>query len=459
MNKNVTLRVSKFASVILMLLTASSNVYGQNVKQSVSTPKSELLNAKSGAGKAMYQLPAALSYVGALSVEDQATCNYLTRHKAINKGAYLLASSDKPVMYKDISQPEPLKRLWSVPGATAETFTDEFLDAQYGKEGVYDMPTLTITTAKGAQIYKAEQKIKVGGTSEITSIDMKEWGTSYLLGVLKFDEGGETAGYIGGTNARDIVGFGNLFMFGTDDAVMEGVNVYLHHKPLKYKEGAQIVLQVWYPQQTAKGDIKFRGLPVEAEIMKMKDMKADGEDGAWAITEGGAVASFMFDSPLDLNGKPLLFISVEGFSNDPSTEDFVMLTDIVGKNLGDVNVHNRLAHNSFARLKSEDDYLRPINSFGGGTGSFAICPIIKIATETGISSVEKADTELSAHFEGNMLRITTSSPGQMTLFDSAGQVVGSGKVDGEKSSLNFGGLQKGLYILRGPGNKSVKVIK
>jgi hypothetical protein len=459
MTKTVTFSISKFAVVILMLLTTNLSVYGQKLLPQLSTPKPEILGSTGSSGKAMYQLPAALSYIGSLSIDDQAACNYLTRHKAINQGAYLLASSDKPVMYKDISQPEPQQRLWSVPGATAQSFTDEFLDAQYGKEGVYDMPTLTITTANGTQVYKAEQKIKVGGTSEITSIDMKEWGSTYLLGALQFEEGAEITGYIGGTNAKDIVGFGNLFMFGTDDAVMEGVNVYLHHKPLKYKEDAQIVLQVWYPINTADGNIKFRGIPVEAEIMKMADIKADGEDGAWALTSDGAVASFTFDSPLELAGKPLLFISVEGFSNDPATEDFVLQTDLIGKNLGEVDVYNRLAHNSFARLKSEDDYLRPINSFGGGTGSFAICPIINVSEKAGIQSVDAAGTELAAHFVGNTLEITTSAAGQITLFDSMGQTVGRGYADGGKCSMTFGGLRQGMYILRGPGNKSVKVIK
>ncbi len=249
-------------------------------------------------------------------------------------------------------------------------------------------------------------------------------------------------------------------MFGTDDAYMDGVNVYLHHKPTKYKADAKITLQVWYPSANTDGSLKFRHIPVEASVINMSDIKADGEDGAWALTADGAVASFMFDAPLDLNGKPLLFISVEGVSNDPQTEDFAILADLMGKELDEISVTNRLAHNSFARLATEDDYLRPIHTFGGGNGSLAICPLIRAAETTGIGEIgEGTSAAFSVRLDDGRIQIKTDMEGRFVLMSSSGKTILAKHLNKGYHTIPANGLPNGIYIVRGPNNTTVKVLK
>lgn len=267
-----------------------------------------------------YPHPAVLSNIGTISVENRAVCNLLTRHKAINQEAHILVSSDKPVLFMGQAPEAVSAWQWTAPGASNPNQTTQNVQFEYKTPGVYDYTTLVATTSKGKTTYKPDLKLKVGGASELTTIDMQEWGKTYLLGTQNFEGGPDVGGYIGGTNNKDIVGFGNLFMFGTDEAYMDGVNIYFHHKPKKFKAGAQLRMQVWL-SFISEDELNFTYLPIEGALLKMEDIKADGEDGAWALTQEGAVASFAFETPIDLHGKPIVFISVEGFSNDPSTED------------------------------------------------------------------------------------------------------------------------------------------
>lgn len=408
---------------------------------------------------AFYDHPAVLSNLGTISTENKAVCNLLTRHKAINQEAHILVSSDKPVLFLDRSQGNPTAWLWTAPGATPNKQNSAQALFSYTTPGVYDYPTLQVTTANGTSNYKPDLKLKVGGTSEITTMDMRVWGETYLLGTMPFEEGPDISGYMGGTNNKDIVGYGNLFMFGTDDAYMDGVNIYLHHKPTKFKEGAQIRMQVWLAQVT-ESDINFTFLPIEGALMNMSDIKADGEDGAWALTTDGAVASFTFDTPLDLNGKPIVFISVEGFSNDPTTEDFCLLMDLQGKYLNEAEASNRLSHNSFARLKGENDYLRPISNYGGGFGSFAICPIVRIGEpdDTHLNAVPKEDF-FEAHLHGDRLKINSSDAGDVVIYNMASEIMAVQQIAQGEQQINVAWLSTGIYLIQGPSGKSIKIIK
>lgn len=321
-------------AVLSIMGTAESHT--QKVTYIIPTPKSEVLTSSSKPQlvaaaakgiKADYKMPVPLSYLGTISAEDNANCNLLFKHKDINEGAWLLASSDKKASYINQSTGTTTSSLWTVPGGDPSSFDSQDIQVNYSKPGVYAMPTLKVENETESDSYTAPYTIKVGGTSEITTIDCREWGSTYMLSAAQYGEG---QGYVGGTNAVDIVGYGNLFMLGTDDAFLEGVNVYLLKKPTMYKEDAKLVIQVWMTNITESG-VQLTYLPVEGEIVNMKDIKADGEDGAWCPIYEGGLAQVKFSEPLSMYGKTTFFVSVEGFSNDPSTEDFVLLKDMLGK--------------------------------------------------------------------------------------------------------------------------------
>ena len=456
MRRNFT-ALSVCFCLCLPLLQARAQV----LKSVACKPKAELRAAQAiTTTDAQYALPVPLRNIATIKQEDNAVCNLLVRHKAINGGAWLLASKERNVVFKDASKNGPTAWKWTLPGATVSSQQTQDASAKYTVEGLFDFPTLEVTTSKGVSTYKPDLKIKAGGTAEITTIDMRKWGSTYQLALLPFSEGLEVGGCLGGTNNKGIVGVGNLFMMGSDDMYLDGVNVYLHHKPKKYKEDATLVLKVWMVKLPEGGELKFTSLPVEVQTMKMKDIKADGEDGAWAPVEGGAVAAFRFDVPLDLYGKGLFFISIEGFSNDPSTEDFCILTDQIGIPLSEADANNRLAHNSFARLKGETDYLRPISMYGGGTGSFAICPLVRVPLETtGIASLRNSDNaSFKAVVAQDQLQITTSQAGRVRVLDLAGKTIKSLTVKAGMTSLPISQLNRGLYIVEGPRGESCKVI-
>ena len=64
-----------------------------------------------------------------------------------------------------------------------------------------------------------------------------------------------------------------------------------------------------------------------------------------------------------------------------------MLMDVMpNKEMAPEHAQNMLAHNSFVRLKGENDYLRPVSYYGGNYGSCMICPIVR-GGETPLGSV------------------------------------------------------------------------
>lgn len=328
----------------------------------------------------------------------------------------------------------------------------------YTTPGVYDLPTLQVTTANGTSSYKPDYKIKVGGEAEISTIDCREWLTTYTLSALPFDG---NKGYLGGTNSYDIVGYGNLFMMGTDEAQLNGVNVYLLHKPTKFKEGAKLKLQVWMTSLT-DNSITLTGTPVEGQYLSMEDIKDESDEGVWIPIDGGAVAQFKFDTPLDLYGKTLFFVSVEGFSNDPSTEDFCILTDIVGKQLDIEQSANMLSHNSFARLNGENDYLRPISFYGGGYGSFAICPVVSLPeVGAGINNVTTtgAGTLHATFTEGGAIEVETTADATIRVADTAGKLIAAKGVKAGKTVISMPNASKGIYIVSDSKGNSVKIAR
>lgn len=452
--------VIKFVSLLLLASFISvTNVVAQSLSPLKCSPKASSNRVAEVSSQPLYDFPVALSNLGTISLSDSAVCNYLFKHKSINGGAWMLASSDKPVVYKATEISGATSWDWIVPGAENMTMSGRKISVRYTIPGVYAMPTLTITTNNGEKLtYTPEETIKVGGTSEITTINYRKWGETAMLAALPYADNG---GYVGGTNSLNIVGWGNLFMSGTDDAYIDGVNVYLHHKPTKFKDDAQLILRVWMTNITSTSlDLTY--LPVEAVAMPMKNIKADGEDGAWAPIYDGAVAQFKFDQPLSIYGKNPFFVTVEGFSNDPSTEDFCMLVDIIGRNMDEETSSNMLAHNSFARLKGEDKYLRPINSYGGGTGSFAICPILRTPDQgTGIKAIHlNSDDRMHARFiDDSTIMIESEQDGQAIVTDANGKLFGRVQIINGKATVNIPARGHNLYIVSGPKGSIAKIIR
>ncbi len=475
MNKKLLL--SLMVATIVSVSTISAKDY--SVTKLQSQPKEE--NAKVpmstyATNDANYAMPEVLANLGTHSVENKPVCNMLARHKEINDGAFLWAPLGTDVVYRDQSTGSPTAWNWSVPGGDNATLTTQNAAVKYNKAGLYDMPTLTVTTANGSSSFtpamtmtneKDNEKVKTGGVAEITTIDMRVHGTAfgttyypenatYSLGAMTYGEG---EGFLGGSNAKNIKGWGNLFMVGQDDTYLDGINVYFYRKPTKYKEDARLTVQVWLPTITDSYMI-LTAMPLNGAYLKYTDIKSDGENGAWALTYDGAVANITLDEPIDLYGKPYFFISIEGFSNDPSSDDLCLLTDLKGKKMNEVEQSNLLSHNSFARQEGDSDYMRPVASYGGGNATFAICPVIRSGiSEAGVENVtiNKAD-EFSVSVVGKTININTAIAGEVYVYDLSGKVVASESVVEGETSIDLNNVADGIYVVKGPQGIAHKVI-
>ena len=101
--------------------------------------------------------------------------------------------------------------------------------------------------------------------------------------------------------------------------------------------------------------------------------------------EKAAVVEFKLSEPLKISDKPFFLVTIEGFGTDPSKKRSACYIDVKPVEMDESMAGNLLAHNSYCRLKGEDDYLRPINYYGGQLGeSFMICPVIDTHTEEGV---------------------------------------------------------------------------
>lgn len=475
MNKKLLL--SLVAATVVSMPSISAQEYAVTKLQ--SQPKEE--NAKVpmatyAASQAKYAMPQVLANLGTHSVENKPVCNMLARHKAINDGAFLWAPLGEEVVYVDESTGSPVTWNWSVPGGDNPTLTTQNAVVKYNKAGLYDMPTLSVTDVNGTTSFTPSmsmtsaggaEKVKTGGIAEITTIDMRVHGTAlgatyypenatYSLGAMSYGDG---EGYIGGSNKRDIKGWGNLFMVGQDDTYLDGVNVYFYKKPSKYKEGARLTVQVWLPTITESYMI-LTAMPLNGAYLNYTDIKSDGENGAWAMTYDGAVANITLDEPIDLYGKPYFFISIEGFSNEPESDDLCLLTDLKGKTMNEVEQSNLLSHNSFARMNGESDYMRPVASYGGGNATFAICPIIRSGiSEAGVEEVV-ADKENNfvVKVAGKVLDIESSVKGAVYVYDLAGKIVASQQVSEGTTSVSLENVANGVYVVKGPQGNAQKVL-
>ena len=411
------------------------------------------------AQEASYEMPAALRYLATLGDKQKPVCNLTTRNP-MNNGATLWAPVGSTVTYRDNSTGAPQGWTWESEGGKIANANAQDALVTYPKTGTFNFPKLTVGFANGTQTANPDLKLKVGGVAELCLADCREWLKTYALGVNYYDNvNGAENGSLGGTNARDIIGIGNLYMTSIEDGFIDGVNVYLPSKPTKWKSGARIGIRLWMASLT-ENSIQLTGIPLEGGEIKFEDIKT-ADDGAWVPVKGGAVINFKCAEPIDLFGKPLIFIDVYGWSNDPKTEDFKMLMDVMpNKQMEPEFASNMLAHNSFVRLKGEDDYMRPVSYYGGNYGSCMICPLVR-GGETPVGSISTVATDSANPFnvtvDGDNMTIT-GDDAAFSIFNMAGQTCLSGNISNGTAQISIAQLSKGIYVVRTSTGHAVKFI-
>ncbi|MDE5632483.1 MAG: hypothetical protein K2I54_06715, partial [Muribaculaceae bacterium] len=175
---------------------------------------------------------------------------------------------------------------------------------------------------------------------------------------------------------------------------------------------------------------------------------------------GGAVMPIRFSEPVDLYGKPFIFISVSGWGTDYTQEDLTMLMDVMPNQImKEEDAQNMIAHNSFARLKGETDYLRPVSYYGGNYGSFMICPLVR-GYETPLQSgIANVATDTAAAVKCTVSGGTatlTGADGAFTVYTISGAVQHSGTIDGGQASFDTAGWAHGIYIVRDAAGNTAK---
>ncbi|MCM1452599.1 MAG: T9SS type A sorting domain-containing protein [Clostridium sp.] len=418
------------------------------------------------AQNASYSLPATLSYYGAISVEagePYPAANQVTTNP-INDGAFIWVPVGSKVMYKSTSDAGATAYSWEVPGAAVEDATAANALATYNTVGTFDFPTLTTTYATGESKYAENLKIKVGGRAELCHSDNREWGKTYGLGQAQF---GPDAGSLGGSNNREIAGVGNFYRFSSPEMYVDAVNVYAVKKPENAGD-AKISIRAYLPYI---GESSFLMMgqfgqygALEVDVVPMSAGKTS-EDGVYLPVKSYAVYTMRPQNPMSCEGYPYLFFAVEGFAykgGETLTEDFGIATDVMPyRNLTQEEYVNGLAHNSYVRLSSESDYLRPVTLFGGTdpmgafTGNyksfnFWICPEVRGAeTSAGIGdvAVNPADA-LKIERDGDTLLVGGAADGIVSIYGANGALKMQATTANGGAMFNISGLTPGVYIVK-----------
>lgn len=412
------------------------------------------------AQQASFDHPIGLRYLGTIKNPDvQPACSYLSRNP-MNDGAFLWAPVGSKVKYTNTSDTEAQSWNWTTPGGTLEDATAKDAIIKYAEPGTYTFPTLTANFASGAKTATYDHKLKVGGRAELCLADCRVWTVTYGLGTQYYDnQNGAVNGSLGGTNNLNIAGVGNLYMTSLEDGFLDGVNIYLPKKPTKYKEGAKIRVQIWMPS-IGENEMVLTYMPIDGWYTNFEDIKTS-EDGAWVPVEGGAVIQLKCSSPIDLYGKQMLFISVDGWSNDPTTEDFCMLMDVMpNKTMEPEDANNLLAHNSFVRLNNENDFLRPVSYYGGNYGSFMICPVVR-GGETPSSALAQVSADYEAKMgctvDGGVITLT-GADGHFEVYNMSGMACVAGEITGGSAEIQASALTPGIYVARNAAGQTVKFV-
>lgn len=411
------------------------------------------------ADDAVYENPKGLRYIG--TIGDQRVnpaCSYLSRNP-INEKAFLWTPVESTVMYTDKSTGSPKAWNWICDGATPSEITQQDALVTYNKPGTYNFPAETVTFASGQKTYAPEWKIKVGGVAELCLADTREWQTTYALGYQKYSD---INGVLGGANKLAIEGVGNFYMMPGNEIWLDGVNIYLQAKPTKWPTGRKITITVYMSEiDPTNGSVSLTAplRTIESGTITLDQIKTT-EDGVWVPIQGGAVMPVRFSEPVDLYGKPFIFISVSGWGTDYTQEDLTILMDVMPNQImKEEDAQNMIAHNSFARLKGETDYLRPVSYYGGNYGSFMICPLVRgyeTTQQSGISNVAtESATAVKCTVSGDIATLN-GEDGTFTVYGISGAVQHIGTADGGEASFNVAGWAHGIYIVRDAKGNTAK---
>ena len=399
------------------------------------------------ASGAEYGYPAGLRNLGMISQDDNACCNFLSFNKVINRDAYMWAPMGEIVSYIDYSTVAATDYHWYIPGGDVTEMETQDADAEYNTPGIYPFPTMTVKDGAGqSYTYTAPGQLKVGGQGEICTSNMLQIGTditdpatTYVIGQRELNGGG----WLGGTNALNLVGYGNLFMIAHPDASITSVRAYLPEVP-KHEEGARLLMQIWYPSLGGT-EAHLTGLPLEAVHLDMDDIKETTD----TKLKKAAVAEFNLTTPLKISDKPFFFVTIEGFGHDPSKQTFRLLIDIKGVEMDEATAGNLLAHNSYCRIEGNDEYLQPINYFGAMPGeSFLICPVLTTHTEEGdgVQAVE-ALRPAQARYADGVLSLSSEGAERAVVYNVAGAHVVETDLNGGQADVQVR-LNKGIYLVR-----------
>ena len=157
------------------------------------------------------------------------------------------------------------------------------------------------------------------------------------------------------------------------------------------------------------------GLPLEAVTLSMDDIQETTD----TKLKKAAVAEFKLSEPLKISDKPFFLVTIEGFGTDPSKENFRLYIDVKPVEMDEAMAGNLLAHNSYCRLKGEDDYLRPINYYGGQL----------------------------AQYEDGVLSLSSEGAEQAVVYNVGGEKVVNAALDNGQADVHVH-LAKGIYLVR-----------
>ena len=153
-------------------------------------------------------------------------------------------------------------------------------------------------------------------------------------------------------------------------------------------------------------------------------------------------------------------MTIEGFGEDPAAENCCLLTEIMGKEMDEVQISNLLAHNSFVQFGNTDSYNMPVNQFGAQPGaSFLICPVIDNLEGAGNIQEPVADMVSDIYFSGTDLIVHVARTVQIAVYDISGCLKIEKQLPRGKWTIPANDWNKGMYGIRITDGRQVIGIK
>lgn len=444
------------------------------VASSVSTKADEPLSVK-------YEYPY-VNFSAEGSKNGGVYTNYISFNKQINtEGAYLITPINSILNYFDFSTPDWLSADWNkIPGGVAQNaLTDQDLDVKYPVAGVYDFPTVKVTTSAGEGIFTASGKLKVGGKAEVSLADMRTINETYFPSYLKYNN--TIYGWPSGSNGRSFEGFGNVFCIGQEEAKLEAVSVYCVANPVSTDPNRELVMKVYVPEisqrdfkiQESKllGTAKLKFSDIIADADEQLGVSAKNDDGSRKAVFG--LARFTFEQPITVPST--FFVAVSNFGNDVVGGDkFIIYFDAYAPNIIDSNT--LLSNTSWVFctniLEAGIEGWMPASTYHPASAAktdnatLMICPQLDFGSgdPTSIGKTDSGKTSNMAYVnESGLVLQYEESASQVLIYNSVGQLVYQKELGHKGSfSLPVEGWNKGLYIVKykdqNSGNSAVKVV-